>query len=411
MGYELLSKLYYKDIQLFDKEYVQRKDGPYSVSLGFDIHGHEAFYVNIPDFVTMTSRLYKKLSEINKLCDALPKVAYKSYERNCLIDEIILSNDIEGIRSTRKEIINVLDSDKVSQKKKRFDGMVWKYVLLLDDAEHPYDVSLKSSRDVRELYDEIVLDEIEPINHPDGEIFRKDLAEVVSGTQQVKHIGVHPESKIIECIDNTLRIFERNDITELYKIAILHYMIGYIHPFYDGNGRLSRFMSSYLLKKEFNTLIALRLSYIIKDRKSDYYKAFDITNDPHNMGDLTYFILYFSQVIEHAEDYLIERLRDGKETLYSYGSLLKNKYKNLEPTEKKKTQDVLWYLIQNNLFSNEYMDKQFLANLLKTSTVTVHHYVEKLIESGAPIEIAKEGRKFIYKLHINSLVEFLRSGD
>lgn len=408
MGYELLSKLYYKDSQLFENEYVQRKDGPYSVSLGLDIHGHEAFYVNIPDFINIASRLYKKLSELNKLCAELPAVAYESYERNCLIDEIILSNDIEGIRSTRKEIIHVLDSDKLSPKKKRFDGMVRKYVLLLDDVEHPYEVSLKNSKDVRALYDGIVLDEIESINHPDGEIFRKDLAEVVSGTQQVKHSGVYPESKIIEGVDGTLRLFERNDIPELYKIAILHYMIGYIHPFYDGNGRLSRFMSSYLLKKEFNTLIALRLSYTIKERKSDYYKAFDITNDPHNMGDLTYFILYFSQVIEYAEDCLIERLRDGKDTLYSYGKLLKNKYRNLEPAEKKKTADVLWYLIQNNLFSNEYMDKQSLANLLKTSTVTAHHYVEKLIESGAPIEIKKEGRKFVYKLDINSLVEFLR---
>ena len=192
---------------------------------------------------------------------------------------------------------------------------------------------------------------------------------MVSGTQQEKHRGVHPESKIIEYMDKTLALFKREDIPELYKIAILHYIVGYIHPFYDGNGRLSRFMSSYLIKNEFNTLMALRLSYAIKNRKSDYYKAFDITNDPHNMGELTHFIMYFSGVVEQAVDGLIERLKEGKEALSACNDLLKLKYGNLDPAEKKKTSDVLWYLIQNTLFSHEHMDKQTHYELNKSKFI------------------------------------------
>lgn len=289
--------------------------------------------------------------------------------------------------------------------------MVWKYVLLLDDSTHSYMISLKNSRDIRTLYDEIVLDEIEPANHPDGEIFRKDLAEVISGTQQVKHTGVYPESNIIQQIDKTLALFNRDDIPVFCKIAILHYMIGYIHPFYDGNGRLSRFISSYLLKQEFNTLIALRLSYMIKNNKSDYYKAFDIANDPHNMGDLTPFILYFSEVIERAEDSLIERLREGKEILQMYIELLEAKYCDLDPAARKKTLDVLWYLVQNQLFSNERMDRKTLADLLKTSTVTVHNYVDALIHSGAPIREYKDGKKYVYELDMNALLEYLKANS
>lgn len=407
MNYELLNKLYYTDRQLFEKEYEYRKNSPYSISLGLDINGGEAFYINLPEFITQLPKLYRKYAELNKLCIELPKVAFESYQRQCLIDEIVLTNDIEGVRSTRKEIVNVLDSENKSAKKKRFDGMVWKYVLLLDNAGKPYTVNLKNSNDIRKLYDDIVLDEINKANWPDGKIFRKDIAEVVSGAQQVKHVGVHPESKIIDYIDKSLSMFDNDAIPTLYKIAILHYMIGYIHPFYDGNGRLSRFISSYLLKQEFNTLVALRLSYTIKNNKNKYYKAFDVVNDPHNKGDLTPFIIYFSNVVEQSLDSLIERLNDGKGILSHYSKALEIKYNDLDPKEQRKTKDVLWYLIQNELFSTEAFDKKYLAKQLKTSPETAHRYVENLIRSGAPISIKKSGKKFIYKINRESLSDYL----
>ena len=409
MSYELLNKLYYKDYNLFNKEYTLRKNSLFSVSLQLNIHNHEAFFVNAPEFITIVSRLYKKLSGLNRLCSILPGVAYRSYERNCLIDEIILSNDIEGVRSTRKEIVEVLDSGENTTKKKRFEGMIWKYVHLLDTIEPPYSISLESSTDIRRLYDEIVLDEIQPNNYPDGDIFRKDIAEVISATQQAKHQGIYPEAKIIEYLDKSLALFKRDDIPELFKIAILHYMIGYIHPFYDGNGRLARFISSYLLKKEFNTLIALRLSYTIKEHKSDYYRAFDVANDPHNMGDLTHFILYFANVVEQSVDTLIQKLSDGVETLKTYRQLLDDKYQGVERRQKERTYKVLWFLIQNALFSNEPFDKQTLSQLLKVSIQTAHSYIKGLIQDGVPITISKVGRKNIYNLDHRALLEYLRS--
>ena len=394
MNYEPLEKIYYKNHKNYEDIYLDRKNSPFSVSMNWDILGNQAFYVNLPDATLQTARLYKKFAELSKLCAELPRVAYESYERKCLIDEIILTNDIEGIRSTRKEIINVLDNENRTAKKKRFDGMVWKYVLLLGETDPPFQISLESSQDLRNLYDEIVLNEIDPSNWPDGKIFRKDIAEVISGTQQVKHVGIHPESKIIEYVDKTLDFFKNENIPALYKIAILHYMTGYIHPFYDGNGRLGRFVSSYLLKQEFNTLVALRLSYTIKNQKSEYYKAFDTANNPHNKGELTHFIMYFSNVVEQSLDSLIERLSDGKEILSHYWYALENKYAQADAREKKKSQDVLWYLIQNDLFSNEPFDKIQLGNQLQISPNTAHRYIETLIDSGAPIDIIKDGRKY-----------------
>lgn len=408
MNYTSLDKIYYKDNAAYEGEYKNRKESIFSVSLGIDVKGWEAFFVNIPQFIMQTERIYKKFVCLENLCEALPKVAYNSYEMNCLIDEIMITNEIEGVRSTRKEIKRALDDDIVDSKKKRFEGLVKKYSLLLESPHNEVDISLDNSKDIRSLYDDIVLDEIESVNLPDGELFRKDIAEVISATQQVKHVGVFPESKIIQYVDNTMNILKRDDIPSLFKIALVHYMIGYIHPFYDGNGRLSRFISSWLLKKEFNTLVALRLAYSIKNNKNSYYKAFDICNDEKNRGDLTWFILYFQDVIEKSIDSLIKKLDDGKEILQVYSKALNEKYGSEDRKEFKKTADVLWYLLQNTLFSKEKFGKKELAVLLETNVDTAHRYVESLVADGAPVKIYKEGRKFVYELEETKLMEFLK---
>ena len=409
MNYELLSKLYYKDKETFEAEYKKRKEGEYSVSLGLDIHDHEAFFVLIPEFINITTRIYKKFSQLSVLCMEVPQVAYKAYEIKCLIDEIILSNEIEGIHSTRKEVLDVLYDEKQESRKKRFEGMILKYALLL--ADKPDIAAPGLSKDVRALYDEIVLDEIKESDLPDGAVFRKDAASVVSATQQVKHVGLMPEEKIIHYIDKTLMLLKDDEIPMICRIAILHYIIGYVHPFYDGNGRLSRFISSSLLKEEFNSLVALRLSYTIKENKKDYYKAFDNANDPHNMGDLTPFILYFTDVIEKSMDSLLERLTDGKEKLDYYEELIYQKYDGLDARVQKKTADVLWLLVQNELFASEPFSRKTLAKELRVNAETASSYVEGLAAAGAPVEILKDGRKDVYKLDLMRLAEFLERDE
>ena len=406
MKYNTLEKLYYNRMQ-FEEEYSARKNNPNSVSLGFHINDWEAFYCMPPELVSTLLRIYKKYVELGSLCAKLPPMACAFYERKCLVDEIVITNDIEGIYSTRKEVIEVLNQDAGVQKKQRFEGLIHKYALLLDESPLSYHVAIETPQDIRNIYNDIVLDEIAPKDRPDGVIFRKDAAEVISGTQQVKHIGIHPEEKIIEYVEKVLQLFKQDEIPKLLQIALLHYMIGYIHPFYDGNGRLSRFLSSYLLKQEFGTLVALRLSYTIKNLKPRYYKAFDVCNEPKNRGELTPFIVYFVDVIEQSIDFLIEKLKNGFDVITRLSDLLHQKYDHLNTKERKKTFDVLWFLVQNELFSIEHLDRNRLSYLLQVAPLTAHNYVSELISKGVPIEIQKDGRKDTYTLNIDALYDYL----
>ncbi|WP_338127945.1 Fic family protein [Bacillus velezensis] len=106
--------------------------------------------------------------------------------------------------------------------------------------------SFTSIHDFRELYDELVADEIGAEDAPDGELFRKGYVEVNDGNMTT-HIGVNSEQKITEALEALIAYLHDETHPQLYRYMTAHYYYEYIHPFYDGNGRTGRLIvGSYL---------------------------------------------------------------------------------------------------------------------------------------------------------------------
>ncbi|MGH9879658.1 MAG: Fic family protein, partial [Nitrososphaerales archaeon] len=81
---------------------------------------------------------------------------------------------------------------------------------------------------------------------------------------------------------------------------ILHFWIGYLHPFTDGNGRLARLIFYwYLLKNEYWAFAYLPLSKVIKKSPAQYRDAYVYSEQDDN--DLTYFIDYNVRKILQAK--------------------------------------------------------------------------------------------------------------
>ncbi|WP_164914286.1 Fic family protein [Aminipila luticellarii] len=405
MKYELLSKYYYKGNDIYLDEYNKRINSFGCTIFDFKLGSDPIFIVSTIELINLIAKIYKKNSELNKKILELPYIALDSYQKSCLVDEIMLTNDIEGIHSTRREIKDVIDASR-EDRSKRFNGLVKKYLLLL---EQHINIPLKTCEDIRSLYDEIVLDEVKSEskeNIPDGELFRTEIAEVISGTQKVKHVGLFPESKIINAMNQALSILNSEGITPLIRIAIFHYLFGYIHPFYDGNGRTSRFISSYTLSQELSPLVAYRLSFAIKEKKEDYYKAFDFCNDKKNKGDITPFVIMFLEMIDRAIDNLSNKINDGFEKLKFYLELINQAFTN---SKENLMRDILFCLIQNSLFSNDALGRNELAVMLERSYPTIKGTLNALIKSGAPIyEKTEERNKKVYTLDLDKVGEYLK---
>lgn len=394
MSYKPLSKYFYEGQDAYQAAYAERFNSDNSHHLDFQIGNAPAFFLITEEVRRSIARINTFSARLKRLLEILPGVAINHFTVNSLIDEIILTNNIEGVHSTRREIEDVMDALAKNDRKKRFSGLVQKYDLL----KTAHDLPLQIPEDIRTIYDELVLSEVredDEDNVPDGKIFRKDIAFVTSKTQKVIHRGVYPEEKIISCMENALIFLNEKKHHILVRISIFHYLFGYIHPFYDGNGRTSRFISSYLLSKEFAPLAGYRLSYAIKESIDSYYKAFVICNDPKNRGDVTPFLIMFLEMIEHSMEQLISALQKRLDRWAYYLGQCK------EMLDLDKTMSRLFdLLIQASLFGEKGITILELCYYMKIDRPTLSMYLDR-IPSSDLLVVRIENEKEFFSLDIS----------
>lgn len=389
MAYITLKKYEYINHGKSIEEYHKRYDCYDAHKLGVNVGTHPAFFVE-----TMTLRKYvldihKMDKQIAKLCILLPQEAINQFIMKCLVDEIQITNDIEGVRSTRQEI-----KEAYENKKTRFKGIVNKYRMLLSGKP----IELSRVQNVRDIYDEIVLPEVveeDEKNRPDGLYFRAKEVSVFGTSLFPIHRGVYPESRIIESMEQALRYLNNEEEELLYRIAAFHYFIGYIHPFYDGNGRLNRFISSAMLITEFEPIYSYRLSYTIKQNQSLYNKEFVECNDERNYGELTSFIEMFLGILFDSMVNLLEALKKRKEEWDHYIGLIKE-----FPHSNDRLYPSLYEaLIMNRLFSHDGISVKKLQQQLGISQPTLRKMLNILTKEGL-IKTANEGKTVLYSIDL-----------
>lgn len=405
MAYTELRKLYYKNEKQYKQTYLQRFTDENTILLDFFVGGKQAFIYHCPEVYNTMFSILKLDKEISELCNELPGKALEQYSRKCLIDEIVLTNNIEGVYSSRKEIndaLSVLEEQSIQKgKRPRFIGLVNKYLKLL--SREP--VALSTCEDIRSLYDEIVLDEViaeNKNNAPDGKIFRKDQATIRSATDKVVHEGITPESKIIEHMEKALAFLNNKSIEPLYRFCIFHYMLEYIHPFYDGNGRLGRFIFSYCISETLAPLLSYRISETIKENIKRYYDAFETCNDRHNLGDLTPFLITMLQMIQTAANELKGSLQRKLISWKRYEDLIPS----FTASSNMKMGALYSLLIQAALFGEQGVSTKQLLSILQISSNTLKKYLN-IVDEQDLLVIFKDGSEKFYRIKLGTLDDIL----
>ncbi|MFA6530401.1 MAG: Fic family protein, partial [Candidatus Micrarchaeia archaeon] len=108
------------------------------------------------------------------------------------------------------------------------------------------------------------------------------------------------------------------------QASIIHYLIGYIHPFNDGNGRTARALFYwYLLSRGYDYIEYVAVSTAIKKAPAQYMRAYLYCETDDN--DVTYFVIFCLEKFELAvrlfEDYVAKK---KDENLRLYETVRKN---------------------------------------------------------------------------------------
>lgn len=100
------------------------------------------------------------------------------------------------------------------------------------------------------------------------------------------------------------------------KAALLHFMVGYEHPFVDGNGRAARALFYWAMARAGYAMAEfLSISAIIRKAPAQYVRAYLLSE--HDDNDTTYFLDYHLRVLRRAIDalngYLTRKARETRD--------------------------------------------------------------------------------------------------
>jgi Fic family protein len=275
----------------------------------------------------LTPKIQQKLHEFdlnlgNRLESdkIIPKKEKVRFLLSSIMEEAIASSQIEGAVTTRKVAKEMLRSER--KPKSKSEQMIMNNYHTIKRIGEIRNTSLTPSI-IQEIHKLITNDTLE--NKEDEGRFRtNNEIDVVDGITGESVYYPPDFKKINQLIDDFCAFAnEKNDnyfIHPIIRASILHFLIGYIHPFIDGNGRTARAIFYwYLLSQDYCLIEYLSISRLIIKSKTQYANAYLCTELDEN--DLTYFIKYHLRTIDLAfrslKDYINRKLRE-KTRLYDY---------------------------------------------------------------------------------------------
>lgn len=256
--------------------------------------------------LSLTNNMQKKCHEIDMNwggswgTDAtIDSKTKEQYLVSSLMEEAIYSSMMEGASTTRKVAKEMLRK-KVAPKDKSQQMIHNNYQTIQFIIAHKNEPLTEDLL----LHIHRLMTENTMLPPDDAGRFRTNNDVVVENG--ITHETVHtPPSydEIPQFINDLCLFFNQNDdkqfIHPIIRGIIIHFMISYIHPFADGNGRTARAMFYwYMLRKGYWLTEYLSISRVIAKSKKSYEKAF-LYAEADQM-DIGYFVAYNLRVLEQS---------------------------------------------------------------------------------------------------------------
>ena len=286
---------------------------------------------DVPMSVNTPSVMQQQLHELDmdlggnlQAGSLIPEEEKKFYLISSLMEEAIASSQLEGATTTRKLAKEMLES-------KRKPGNLSEQMIVNNYEVMQWIVQNKhkaiTPASILHIH-RLITDKTMADHNEEGAFRTQDDIHIVD-VQTGAVVHTPPSHELLGVLMGEFCAFANDETRQnffLHPISrgiIIHFLMGYIHPFSDGNGRTARALFYwYLIKKGYWLIEYMSISRVILESRAQYARSYQHT-EPDDM-DLTYFVLYnlkaMNQALNDLKKYIQKKNLEKKNML----SLLHN---------------------------------------------------------------------------------------
>lgn len=347
------------------------------------------FYTSLPlkDFAGNQIVYLRQTAQVHLSAAKLlltPQNSGELFGRKAMEEEIISTLTIENIDFSRDSVRKILKGYAPSDESENHIYGMKKGLEFISDPSNK--ITEENIHRLYQLTIEAFLpddDKLQP-----GNLYRHDSVYVV-GTE-VEHTGL-PWQKLSEYMADLVKfIQDETQINDLLKAALIHFYTAYLHPYFDGNGRMARLLHLwYLVQQGYSSALFIPLSEYVEKSRKGYYNAYTLTEQNAAISgalDVTPFLVYFIENVYHklGSSLSAPKTTDTFQKALDSGLV----------TEKEKD---LWYFVLSAYGDGEFSTKQLEKDFGSAAYATIRGFVKKFEQLGL-LTGQKYGNKVKYRV-------------
>jgi Fic family protein len=317
------------------------------------------------------------------------------YLINALMEEAIASSQLEGAVTTRQIAKRMLrEGRKPRSKAERMILNNYNAILRIRDCQH----DRLTPELLKELHSILTTGTFDD-SACEGRFRSSQDAVVVEDSYTHDVLHDPPPAESIEDRVNEICDFANQRskpfVHPAIKAIVLHFAIGYIHPFVDGNGRTARAVFYwYMLKQGYWLFEFLPISRLFLRAPVKYARAYLYTEN--DRGDVTYFIYYNLRVIIRAMKELHDYLGNQQQRISEAAKLLQT-----NPDLNHRQQSLIYHALKHPDFV--YTIQQY-KRTYNVSYGTAHSDLLDLAKADYLV-LDRQGAKLLFQPHGELLVK------
>lgn len=298
-----------------------------------------------------------------------PQQSARLYGAKAMEEEIVSTFQIEQIDTSRESVRRILSGQAPkNDEEHRIYGMKLGLEFIAD-VSHTI-----TEENLFRLYQMTIGDFLpEEDRLLPGNLYRHDSVYIVGG--KVEHTGLPWQRLPAYMAELVAFAAEKATQNDLVKAAILHFALAYLHPYFDGNGRMARLLHLwYLVQRGYSSALFVPMSRFIEESRSRYYKAYTLVEQNQQISgmlDVTPFLTYFAESV-------YSRLGEGQpqpRTLQAFDEALRQG----KVTEKERA---LWQFVLTAYGDEEFSTKRLEKDFGDAAYATIRSFVLKFERLG-----------------------------